>query len=78
MIDVKEALLSKLDEFINTKINTKDIISTKQGINLIKENDCLLIYGKSQIFRNILTRAVQRGINFRVIYVDNRQNNYSK
>jgi translation initiation factor 2B subunit (eIF-2B alpha/beta/delta family) len=74
----RELILNKLDEFINTKINTKDIISYKHGTNLIKENDYILIYGKSQIFRKILTKAVQKKINFKVIYVDNKQNNYSK
>ncbi len=74
----KEAIINKFDEFINTKINTKDFISYKHGINLIKENDCILIYGKSQIFRKLLTKAVQKKINFKVIYVDNIQNNYIK
>ena len=78
VVDLKEALIIKLDEFINTKINTKDIISNKHGINLIKEGDCLLIYGKSQIYRTILSKAVEKGINFKVIYVDNRQNNHSR
>ena len=78
VFEIREAVLNRLDEFINTKINTKDVISQKHGINLIKENDCLLIYGKSQIFRNILSKAVQKGINFKVIYVDSRQNNHSK
>ena len=73
----KELIINKLDEFINTKINTKDFISSKHGINLIKENDCILIYGKSEIFRKILTKAVEKKINFKVIYVDNKQNNYS-
>ena len=71
------SIISKLDEFINTKINTKEYISNKHGINLIKEGDNILIYGKSQIFRNILTKAIQKGLNFKVVYVDNRQNNYS-
>jgi translation initiation factor eIF-2B subunit delta len=77
-IDIKEALINKLEEFINTKINTKEIIANKRGINLIKENDCILIYGKSKIFRNILKEAVNRGINFKVIYVDTRQDNHIK
>jgi translation initiation factor eIF-2B subunit delta len=77
-IDIKEALVNKLDEFVNTKINTKQIIAYKKGINLIKDNDCILIYGKSQIFRNILKEAVDKGIKFKVVYVDNRQTNYSK
>ena len=72
-----ELIINKLDEFINTKINTKDLISSKHGINLIKENDCILIYGKSEIFRKILSKAVERKINFKVIYVDNKQNNNS-
>lgn len=76
--DLKEALFYKLDEFINTKINTKDILSNKHAINLIKDGDCILIYGKSQIYRNILMMAVDREINFKVIYVDSRQSNYSK
>lgn len=75
---MKEALINKLDEFVNTKINTKQIIAYKKGINLIKENDCILVYGKSQIFRNVLKEAVDKGIKFRVVYVDNRQNNHSK
>jgi translation initiation factor 2B subunit (eIF-2B alpha/beta/delta family) len=77
-IDMKEALVNKLDEFVNTKINTKQIIAYKKGINLIKENDCILVYGKSQIFRNILKEAAEKEIKFRVVYVDNRQNNHSK
>lgn len=75
--DIKEALTNKLDEFVNTKINTKQFIAYKKGINLIKENDCILIYGKSQIFRNILKEAAEKEIKFKVVYVDNRETNYS-
>jgi translation initiation factor eIF-2B subunit delta len=77
-LDIKEALMNKLDEFINTKINTKDIIATNRGVNLIKENDCLLIYGKSKIYRSILTSAVSKGIKFKVFYTDNRQETHIK
>lgn len=77
-IQIKDALIGKLDEFIHTKIYTKDIISDKTGANLIKDNDCILIYGKSKIFRNLLSNAVKNGKKFKVIYADNRQDNHSK
>jgi hypothetical protein len=34
-----------------------------------------MLYGNSVIFRSMIERAVLNGINFRIIYVDNRQEN---
>ncbi len=45
----------------------------QRGNSIIKENDCILVYGHSKIFRAIFQRAVENGVNFKVIYVDNRQ-----
>ena len=63
---------------INTKILTKLIISDKTGNHLIKDNDFILIYGKSKVFRNMLLKAVQDGVKFKVAFVDNRKNNQIK
>jgi translation initiation factor 2B subunit (eIF-2B alpha/beta/delta family) len=76
--EIKEMICRKIEEFIHTKIDTKRIISSSnRGLNLIKEGDCLMIYGKSKIFRNILQKAVDSNINFKVIFVDNVQENHS-
>ena len=75
---IKDSIISKIDEYINTKINTKMIISDKTGNHLIKDGDYILIYGKSKIFRNILEKAVKEGIKFKVVFVDNRKANQIK
>ena len=77
-LTIKNSLISKIDEYINTKILTKLIISDKTGNHLIKDNDFILIYGKSKVFRNMLLKAVQDGVKFKVAFVDNRKNNQIK
>lgn len=77
-IEIKNSVINKLDEFLNTKIKTKQIISDKTGNHLITNDDYLLIYGKSKIFRKMLSKAVNDGIKFKVVFVDTRKENQSK
>ena len=54
---------------------SKNIIADSSSRNLIKDGDNILIYGKSKIFRKILLKAHQQGINFEVIFVDTPKSN---
>ncbi len=72
--NIRDFICSKIDDFILKRINTKQIISDKT--DLINENDVILIYGKSKIFRQLLTKAKNKKIKFKIIFVDNRQLNH--
>ena len=72
--NIRDFISLKIDDFILKNINTKQIISDKT--DLIKNNDVILIYGKSKIFRNLLSKAKQKQINFKLIFVDNPQLNH--
>ena len=72
--NIRDFICTKIDDFILKRINTKQIISDKT--DLINDNDVILIYGKSKIFRNLLTKAKNKKIKFKIIFVDNRQLNH--
>ena len=76
--NIKEIIIKKIDEFIDTRINVKNYISSKVGEGLVQEGDIILIYGKSIIFREILKKAKNDGISFKVIFVDDKKNNQLK
>ena len=74
-IIIKNFLIEQINNFIKNKIQTKSIISDKSANHLIQNNDVILIYGKSKIFRNILLSAHKNNIKFKIIFVDNRREN---
>ena len=75
-IIIKNYLIEQINIFIKNKIQTKSIISDKSANHLIQNNDVILIYGKSKIFRNILLSAHKNNIKFKIIFVDNRRENH--
>ena len=75
-IIIKNYLIDQINIFIKNKIQTKSIISDKSANHLIQNNDVILIYGKSKIFRNILLSAHKNNIKFKIIFVDNRRENH--
>ena len=75
-IKIKNYLIEQINIFIKNKIQTKSIISDKSANHLIQNNDVILIYGKSKIFRNILLSAHKNNIKFKIIFVDNRRENH--
>lgn len=86
-MEIFEIISNKIEEFINLNFFNEDKIATnvffnflleKRASSLIKNGDCILIYGKSKIFRKMIENAMKNKIDFRLIYVDNRENNHSK
>ena len=75
-IIIKNFLIEQINNFIKNKIETKTIISDKSANHLIQDNDIILIYGKSKIFRNIIMSAHKNNIKFKIIFVDNRRENH--
>lgn len=87
VIEIMDILSNKIDEYISLNFFNEDKIAAnvkffkkkiQRGNQLIKNGDCILVYGKSKIFKIMIENAVKENKDFRLIYVDNRENNHSK
>ena len=70
--EIKNTAIDYIEKYLATKIMTKDIIANKIPKDLIQNDECILVYGKSKIFRKMFAKAVEQGIRFSVILIDKR------
>jgi len=70
--EAKELLISKIDSFIQERIEYADLVIATLGSDKINDGDVVLTYAKSHVVEMIIKKAFDDGKQFKVIIVDAR------
>lgn len=74
---LKDIIIPKIGYFIEKRV--KKLVSKDENINIkldiIKDDETILLFGKSKIFRKILLKAKNDNIRFKIIFVDSPKRN---
>ncbi len=68
----KAYLISEIDKFLLEKITQASATIVKEITNVIRNNEVILTFGRSQVVEMGLIEAKKNGKNFKVIVVDGR------
>ena len=77
-ITLKELIKRKISYFIDRRVKKlveKDEENINIKLDLIKDDETILLFGKSKIFRKILLKAKKDNIKFKIIFVDSPKRN---
>lgn len=72
--DVKTTINNKLTDFQSDRLDKIQDIIIKNGINLIKPKDRILIFGLNSNLKEIFRKASENGIQFEIVYIFNKAN----
>ncbi len=72
-ITLKDLIKSKINYFIERRV--KKLVFENINIDVIKDRETILLFGKSKIFRKILLKARKDDIKFKIIFVDSPKRN---
>ena len=67
-ITLKDLIKSKINYFIERRV--KKLVFENININLINDEETILLFGKSKIFKKILLKAKKDNKRFKIIFVD--------
>ncbi|TRM68435.1 hypothetical protein BD626DRAFT_395712 [Schizophyllum amplum] len=70
--DAKDALCTKIDDYIRERIITADEVIEEFAGNKIKDGDVILAYARSSVVEKVLLRAHADGKRISVVVVDSR------
>ena len=68
----KRIICQHIDAYIQERINFADKIITKHALSKIKDDDVILVYGRSEVIQIIMLAAAAQNKQFRVIVADSR------
>lgn len=70
--EVKTNIYEKLKEYVDERLIKARELLIKKGSTLIKNNDCILVYGLNYELRKIIAESVKEQINFSLVYIQKK------
>ncbi len=67
--EIKDLFYSKLSDYENERLIKPSSLIAKIGVTLIKNNDCILVYGLNSYLKEIFSDCVKKGLVFSLVYV---------
>lgn len=72
--EIKDEIIGKLNDYSNERLLKVSSLIAKIGSSLVKNDDCILIFGLNEYLKEIITECVKKGIDFSIVYVKTNDN----